>query len=178
MNSQNKIKFITTIVAIFLAQLLFFVFANESRKADSFMSLTALVFLPITILLLFSRKKENIKTMYNLTSKSFYWTVIIVWTLLNAISFFTLIKLVNADILLGGGGMFSGLEYMIIPFLYEFEMLAIILLDFIWDFILHYTEKHSQSPKEQKIKIVKIIAAIALAVTAALLLFKILTQIF
>ncbi len=128
---MNKTKFITILIFMFVIQVLFFIYINEYTyiSGDIFESPFLLGFV---YLIIYFWQKQKIKKKYQLTNKYFYLSIIITWTILSVVCFFTLGLLVKARILAGTGDFLAGIEYIIMPFVYELEMIVILVLDLIW----------------------------------------------
>ena len=126
---KNK-KLIMIVSFMFIIQLLIFIFINEyTHMSNIFLSP---YFLGFVYLVLYFWQKEKIKKKLELTNKYFYLAIIITWTILNIVSFFTLGLLVRFKVLAGTGDFLAGIEYIIMPFFYEIEMIVIFVLDVIW----------------------------------------------
>ncbi len=147
---MGKFKLVLITIIIFLIQIISVVFINENH-GDSEASWIILV---ITILLYFI-KHNNIKKSFQLNNKTFYVTIIVSWTILNIISFFVLTSFLESGILNGYGDLFPGLEYVIIPFFFEFQLGVILALELIWIIIKKVFKIEINRNQEQKTKLLK-----------------------
>ncbi|MDD2203686.1 MAG: hypothetical protein PHT75_04900 [Bacilli bacterium] len=157
---MGKFKLILIIISIFLIQIVTYVFLNENGASDYlFNPDTVWLFLSLIILILYLVKRNTIKKAFQLSNVEFYTIISISWTLLCIISSFVLSSLLKADIIHGqcGGGFIclAGLEYVIVPFLYEFQLCVILALDLLWFIFKKVFNVEKNMNKEQTIRVIK-----------------------